>query len=420
MKTKKYFNEGLRYLLFFSVTAVVCLLLEVLVAMIPQTVIQKNMEKSALFYYERQSREFLIRDIDSTILDYYADTILLNVVYGIDEDSPWESIIADMYFDVEQTNANIDLMEVVFQDKEPNVSYGRYWHGSMVWLRPLLCIMSVAGIYNLYAFLTVTTVTGLVIWSIRQKKYKAAISFLGAFILSGGLVTWHCLEYGNTILLMLVMVPLFIICNQKGDRQLYKISIICGVLTCFTDFLTAELLTITVPLLFLCIWTHDENKGRMYEKKYIKATILWGISYVGMFLAKWFLLAMHFGYEGFADNFLRTKDHIQGNPLLAIIRNIGILAFGEKYDSVNIKIVTVILLGIIILGIFMWRIKDIETGRKMNMLLLALLPYVRYACISSHSMTHYFFTYRAQMVTVMLLFFGILNINLNKKQGIIG
>lgn len=417
MKKIKDINVGVQYLHIFTMTTLLCLVLELLVAMIPQSAIQENMEKSTLFYYEKQGRELLFKDIEGTIIDYYADTILLNVIYGISNDSMLASVITDMYFDGEKTNANIDLMETVYQNKQPNTGYGRYWHGSMVWIRPLLCIMSVAGIYELYAVLIVTGLIGIAFWLLRYKKYKILISFLGAFVISGGIVTAFCFEYGNIVLLMFIMIPLFIQANQKGPKYLYKISIICGVLTCFIDFLSAELLTITVPMLFICLWNINEIKELKDCMKYVKSLFLWGMSYIGMFLIKWILLAFYFGYEGIEENFYRTKDHLQGDLFTALARNVGVLFWGEKCIFSDVKIIVVILIGLFLGVICMWKTKKDNREGQLVLLLLALLPYIRYVCISSHSTVHYFFTYRAQMVTVMVLLFELLNIK-DKKQGI--
>jgi hypothetical protein len=49
--------------------------------------------------------------------------------------------------------------------------------------------------------------------------------------------------------------------------------------------------------------------------------------------------------------------------------------------------------------------KELSFDKIGIFLLLGVLPYLRYLALSNHSYMHYFFTYRAQMVTVLAAFY---------------
>lgn len=52
-----------------------------------------------------------------------------------------ESVIADRFYVREHTNMIQSFREVVHGKVLPNRTYSRYWHGSMVLLRPLLPVL---------------------------------------------------------------------------------------------------------------------------------------------------------------------------------------------------------------------------------------------------------------------------------------
>ena len=57
----------------------------VLASLIPKSSIQLNSEKSAKYFYEEELFHPLIKEEKLTTIDNYADTILLNIVYSLDE-----------------------------------------------------------------------------------------------------------------------------------------------------------------------------------------------------------------------------------------------------------------------------------------------------------------------------------------------
>lgn len=61
---------------------------------------------------------------------------------------------------------------------------------------------------------------------------------------------------------------------------------------------------------------------------------------------------------------------------------------------------------------FLYRKKKIEEVSKI-LLLIALIPYIRYLVMSNHSYSHYWFTFRAQISSVMALLLAVA-VNLDK------
>lgn len=100
----------------------------------------------------------------------------------------------------------------------------------------------------------------------------------------------------------------------------------------------------------------------------------------------------------------------------AIFRNIALLFplnFGKTYGEVLLIFLGVaFLIGCIW---FLYRKNKVENGWLLKLLaFIGMIPYIRYVALSNHSYLLYFFTYRAQLVTITVLIY-IFFMSLDKK-----
>ena len=163
----------------------------------------------------------------------------------------------------------------------------------------------------------------------------------------------------------------------------------------------------------------------------IKATALWGIAYVGMWIAKWGLTAVIFHVD--------VIPYVKDNAMLRINGLQGLNSYQEMYWGaifnnwhnlypINIikknshLIIGVIVFVAVILVSFDW--KNIKKKWIASIwLIIALAPYVRYLMLANHSYRHAFFTFRDQIITVIcivLIFAECLNYKMLFKEIKIG
>ncbi len=377
-----------RYMIgIFVVTAFLCVCCQLLVLfLIPRQKIQKKCEEAAYFYYDRYLFPEALSGIPYTTLDYYADCILVNLTYEMDRNEPLKAVICNHFYADENLSTDIELMEAVFHGVSPNQTYGRYWHGSIIFLRLLLCFVSIPSIYTIYTFLLFFTLVLCAISFIVQKEYKLAIFLLFSFSAAGGFYVGLCLEYVWCFLLMFLFSMLSVGLSRKNMGYLYLLYICSGVMTCFFDFLTAETLTLTVPLLCVLCQEHPKLLIRNKWKFTCRAIALWTISYAGMFILKWSLFAFTAGKEMLSDITGRVCTYMNGNILQALENNrCGMPCFFLLVSAVCYK-----------------KCFPKEKKTLYAILLAAILPIMRFILLSTHSSIHYFFTYRAQMATIFV------------------
>ena len=116
------------------------------------------------------------------VLDNFTDSIILNTAYSVDETQPIMSAFTNNRF-METDNAinQIDNLESNYLNKPGiQVRYERYWHGYLVFVRPLLTIFSYSSVRYLLTFFLYIGFVWLILLVRKKLGIKTAVAtFLG-------------------------------------------------------------------------------------------------------------------------------------------------------------------------------------------------------------------------------------------------
>lgn len=404
----------------FFITIAALWVLLILTSLIPNGKIRTNMFGSAEQYngadpfYQSAGR--------NTVTDNYADVILLNVLWNIKSDDPFVSSLDTKYYDgddgVTDRGENYGLFSAVFEDTPPNTDYSRYWHGSVIFIRPLMLlgdvrVVKLAGIIFTLLFLIIDCIMLIK----RGQKFGAA-----ALVISFAAVQMYnirlSLEYMPTVLICLGMLPFFVCLEKRGDVPLLVLSVICGTMTAFFDFLTTETLTILIPLIIIMMTRKNEGRFEGFKRELAtsaKCGVSWGCAYLCTFLVKWTAASIVTGENKFTAAIFSAEVRVNGEAeelspvmqmILAPLANISAMFGGyERVSPANI-IAGLFITAAISAGIFfIFRRGEKGSGKGFArlMLVLGFVPYLRYIVLNNHSYLHEFFTYRAQAASVLAL-----------------
>ena len=194
----------------FISTVAICMVLEFLCLLIPQSAIQESCELSAEYFGRVYPFPEKIPGIRNTTVDLYADCRLLQVIYEMDTTRPVYSLIVAPHYDGENTDANIDFLEAVYHRPDHNASYGRYWHGSMVYIRPMLAFWNIRQIYTILEIVLIGMAVILAAGLFRKKNGIIAVLFLLSFCLGGGWMMGLCVEYFHMMFLSAILTILLL------------------------------------------------------------------------------------------------------------------------------------------------------------------------------------------------------------------
>lgn len=404
----------------FFITIAALWALLVLTSLIPNGKIRTNMFGSAEQYngadpfYQSAGR--------NTVTDNYADVILLNVLWNIKSDDAFVSSLDTKYYDgddgVTDRGENYGLFSAVFEDIPPNTDYSRYWHGSVIFIRPLMLlgdvrVVKLAGIIFALLFLIIDC-----IMLIKRRQGFAAAALVISFLAVQMYNIRLSLEYMPTVLICLGMLPFFVCLEKRGDVPLSVLSVICGTMTAFFDFLTTETLTILIPLIIIMMIRKNEGRFEGFKRELVtsaKCGVSWACAYLCTFLVKWTAASIVTGENKFIAAISSAEVRVNGeaeelSPVMQMIfaplANISAMFGGyERVRPANI-IAGLFITAAISAGIFfIFRRGEKGSGKGFAwlMLVLGLVPYLRYIVLNNHSYLHEFFTYRAQAASVLAL-----------------
>lgn len=415
-------------ILIFAGTALVCMgLLLAVCAGIPQRAIADNCKKAEVYFSANEGFPLLIERVEGSRLDHYADCALFNVIYNTDSEKPFVSMVAAPYYRIEGNDIRADYRSCVIDGEEPNNEYSRYWHGSQVLLRPLLTVTSIEGCRTaLFAlFLVLNAVLGFIL--IRKKAFIPLAAYFAALIAVQVWVAAFTLEYIMVLLVMagqcVAIAAMWSAAAQQEqarlERRMTGICIVGGTVTCFLDFLTAETLSFTVPVILLLMLLQKDGEVtslRIQLGRILKWGAAWLCAYAAMFAVKWLLVLAVSGQDAFLRAFENAALRMGGDGMLAdgtmvefgiaatLARNIAcLIPFAGEMTVNGVAGLAFGVLAVWGAAVYLLRKERLNIPYMATVMLVGILPYIRYLCLPNHAHTHYFFTYRAQMAFVMAL-----------------
>ncbi len=425
-------KKGLRIPVTIILTMAVCILLLIASACIPRDMIQKQSEISAEYFSKREPFQILIKDYVNAMQDNYSDTVLCDIAYCIDTAHPFSSVIRAEFAQGEYEQAYEGYHATVFEKTEPNQEYGRYWHGSLVFIRPLLTIMPIKTIRLLCGVASLILQMIIVALLIRKKNKGLAICWLLALLLIHPWMLMSSLEYGTAFLVASVASLGILLKKNDEDADTMPFFAVIGVVTCFVDFLTTETLSFTLPMILLladrmlkgdkaiCGKNHHSFSAKEGFVSIIKNGACWLVGYLTMFATKIILLGLVAGKEVVISSLDEGILRLGGEVRNANISTAPVVDFAERFSgsiwhnlaclypvhSGEMKAggVWLITFGIILVGlVVVYLLHDrIDSAMFFPMGMVALIPFLRFLVLSNHSYIHFFITYRALMVTIVV------------------
>lgn len=420
-------KEILKYIGVFFVTLAILIGLFVLSCTIPRDKIYKNSKASAEYMTDRETDFYMpLLSEDIFELHDYADAIWLSIAYSADSTHPLQSVLEGKYYNgFGDRLYNVHFYaDSINEELEANTYYYRYWHGPVMFLRPLLTQFTYMDI----RYINVLLLTGLsfVLIILLQQKLdtKAAVIFAAALLSVHFFVVPYCLEYVPMFYIMFISAILVLCMEDK--QKIACLFLITGICSNFFDFLTVETITLCVPLLFhfYDLYGKGEMKELRTNLKYcMKLCVLWVFGYGFTWVSKWIITSAVVGEnvmgnvsESISQRSVETVEEFSfveqlGNSLLQNIRRLFPFRMTDNSGATIVMVLAVF--GVLFAFWFLYRKKKQEKV-SVIFLLIAMIPYVRYLVLSNHSYTHSWFTFRAQLSSIMGVLFAVV-VNLDRE-----
>lgn len=281
------------------------------------------------------------------------------------------------------------------------VEYTRYWHGFLVFLRPLLLIFDITQIRILYTIIFIYLFIRLFYLLKREFNFEIMfiwfISFLSIYISYIG----YSLEC--TPIFILSIISCIILLKKHGNIKNFSLYIfIIACIANFVDFLTVPLISLALPLFIKILYIYKTEKPVSIGKCiYIifKSSIIWLIGYSFTWMSKWILVDIFFNRNSFVEGITQvlfrtdiSNSFASGNNIFEYIS----MLLKPRYLFILFTIVFLSVLHIINKKSFL--IKKQKLKLILPMLLLSIFPIVWYIVLSNHTLIHTSFIFRHTLI----------------------
>lgn len=380
-----------------------CLLM-ILVYKLPTEPMAANIARSSeIFNYEGVYPSWTV-GYKSTQLDNWTEGyVLCSAIY------PVKNTVKDAMNNpiIEYEGERITLSLTLQANKVPGETfsrgYGRYWHGLLVVLKPLLLFFDVGDIRILNMMLQMVLLLGITV-SLVEKGYKKIIpSLVLAVIIINPVTIPMSFTFSAEYILMLIAC--LIVVNKhtalKKKDKYFEFFCILGCMTAFFNEMSYPVVTLGIPLFLYLVMEEKEWKQKVVDEVSLSAS--WVLGYGGMWIGKWVCGSLLTGNNYFLDAFSQANSYVvtditEPSILDRIWKNISVIA---RWPYV------IIILVVILWFIVEYRKVSFDEKYMLSVLkenipffMLALYPFVTYIALGNgYSYNHYWFSYRLLAIT---------------------
>ena len=289
-------------------------------------------------------------------------------------------------------------------------TYFRYWHGYVLFLRPLLCFFPLPGLW----LLAVLLLTPLLLVCLRTVRLRLgadcaamlAVTFIATYVW----VIPFALSYIPVC--VVTLAELILACRLRKECLPYMFFIGASLVN-FTDFLTFPLVSLGLPLTEALT---AQMKQPGYSMKSGLASVFgnsaaWGAGYALTWMAKWAAAWYVLGGQVFANITSQAVFRSIGNAahptshILAMTNNLTVLftvPLSAAAAFAAAALVIMKLRGVPLrqhIGNF-WLLVKKAKDMTVPLSLVAVSPFIWYLTFANHSQFHARFTFRELAVSI--------------------
>ena len=347
-------------------------------------------------------------------MDNYTDTLMLFEAASADELPPLQAMMTNTAYNVDnfETLAD-DLAWYIEKDWSTGAqrtdapalepfSYARYWHGYLIWLRPLLLLMPYTGVRIVqYIVLFALLAVGLV--QLRRRcGLRAAVWFAVSQLAVSVWFVPHQVQY-FTCFMIAYAGCVWVLAKPRRSDDVCLALLVLGVVTSFCDLLVTPVLTLGLPL--VCWLLEPQQRLRAGTRQcgiVVGGSLTWGVGYLLCWASKWVLAGLVTGQNVIADALHQVGVRTAADSWHGMELTWGnILHFVYTTLAGKHLFWPLVLAVVLLLALFAASIRDRQQlARALPLGLCALMTPAWFIVLRTHSIQHGWFTWRALGLTV--------------------
>lgn len=278
--------------------------------------------------------------------------------------------------------------------------YPRYWHGYLIWLKPMLAIMSYSDI-RIMAMCFELALLVCAVYELQRRDRRLVLGFFASFMFLNPITAALSMQFASVYCITLIMTVILLRFELPSSEKCWLVFFGGGVATAFFDFFTYPVVALGIPLIIYAVLSSDQRIAHSIRDM-IGHSVTFFFGYGGMWAGKWVM----------AD--LLIKSNTIKNALNQItvdssgIEDAAVMtvpyAFRQVLMHLNhkpIKIFAVLFVLILIVMLVSRKYKIIPDKTAIILFMISLYPFIWYAVVRQHSATHARIEQREMAVTIM-------------------
>lgn len=347
-------------------------------------------------------------------MDNYTDTIMLFEAAAADETDPLTAMMRATTYNVDNFETMQDDLADYLDARQNGddlpggleaFSYARYWHGYLIWLRPLLAFLSY-GQVRLVQYVVLFALLALVLARLwKQAGWRPAVWFLLSQLAVSVFFVPRQVQFFTTFFLAYAGCA-WVLDRRFGPRTASDLAVglvVLGTATAFCDLLVTPILTLGLPMaVWLVCVPQRLCAGVRQCAPVVAGSLCWGVGYGVCWGLKWVLAGLVTGENVIADAVHQMGVRTAADTWHGMELTWGNI-FAFVYDTLQSKGLfwPLVILAVLCVALFVLCLRGKDALlRALPLGLTALMAPVWLAVLRTHSIQHGWFTWRALAPTI--------------------
>lgn len=337
-------------------------------------------------------------------LDNFTDSLMLLTASHPNGENPWKDAIRVPQFrsnDMEPTQLLIDMFSGQETEKQ-EVSYGRYWHGYLIFLKPLLAVFSYSQIRDILSMVQIGLFMVIVLLLAKKEKYYHSIGMFLFWMVMNPIAGMLSLQYSSLLILTFIAVFGILVMDSVWEEHMERwmlFFLVIGGLTSYLDLLTFPVVTLGIPLI---LWLSLDKSGQRGKiRNLLGCSFFWALGYGGLWAEKW-LLGTWITKESVWKDALGAVQYrmASSNNGIPFTWQTVLEKQMEYFRNPPVDLFILFTITVLAALILAKKIRLKLNGQMAAAYgMIAVYPFLWYGLVKNHSFVHFWFTYRNLSVT---------------------
>ena len=373
---------------------------------IPTTNMKSNLSSNIKDFRQEEIYHHIDKYGHNGMLDNFTDSLMLLQAINESDSYPYVQSLENK----RPINNDLDIRDTIEKyinnESLDSVNYNRYWHGYLIFLKPLLYLFDYFTIRYINLILQSLLTLIVVILLIKKTNVLYTLSFLGSLFILQPYITSLSLQYSSVYCITLIS-SIFLLIKNKLNKEITYIFLIIGILTSYFDLLTYPIITFGIPaVIFLVL-----NKEEVIFLDFIKIGLAWASGYLGMWIGKWILTSLILNINVFKIAFETISFRTSSSAMSQDISRLETVKSNYLYGlNKNVIIVNGLLFIINSIIIFIKKYQfNLNKKIILPLIILILAPTIWIFITANHASIHYFYTHKSIAISVFATYALIFN-----------